>query len=526
MTIAQGQLSPRAGSDSSDLPPQEWDLLVVGGGTAGIVGAKTAAGFGARVLLVERERTGGDCLWTGCVPSKSLLAAAAAAADARAATRFGVHTGQVSVDFTGVMAHVRSAIAAIAPADSVEALESAGVHVVTGNLTFTGTQAADIAVADADGNTEDRSVVFARALVATGASPALPPIDGLASSGALTSDTVWDLRSLPARLVVLGGGSIGCELGQAFARLGSQVTIVEGADRILPREDAAASAVVAAALTREGVRVLTGVRVTAVMTVMAAEAGAAPDGGILSLADGSRVDYDELLVAVGRAPRTAGMGLSAAGVEVDTRGFAVVDKHLRTTNRHIWAAGDLTGHPQFTHTAGVHGSLAASNAVLGLRRNADTSTTPRVTFTQPEVAAVGVSTDQPPAQADLTLLEWGNEHLDRAVTEGSTGGFARLVVDGKGRVLGATVVGPRAGETLGELTLAIRYGLRTRDLAGTTHAYPTYSDGPWNAAIADVRTRLNRPGTARAIKVLAALRRRRVGSRRPEQVKPESGEET
>ena len=510
MTIAQDQLSQKADSDISDLPQEEWDLLVVGGGTAGIVGAKTAAGFGARVLLVERERTGGDCLWTGCVPSKSLLAAAAAAADARAATRFGVHTAEVRVDFTGVMAHVRSAIAAIAPADSVGALESAGVHVVTGNLTFTGPHTADIAVADDDGNTDGQSVVFAQALVATGASPALPPIDGLASSGALTSDTVWDLTSLPARLVVLGGGSSGCELGQAFARLGSQVTIVEGADRILPREDAAASAVVAAALTREGVRVLTGVQVVAVVAV---EAVAAPGrGGALRLQDGSHVDYDELLVAVGRAPRTAGMGLSAAGVEVDKRGFVVVDKHLRTTNRHIWAAGDLTGHPQFTHTAGVHGSLAASNAVLGLRRNVDTSTTPRVTFTHPEVAAVGVSTDEAHTRADLTLLEWGNEHLDRAVIEGSTGGFARLVVDGKGRVLGATVVGRRAGETLGELTLAIRHGLRTRDLAGTTHAYPTYSDGPWNAAIADVRTRLNRPGMARATRVLAALRRRRVSS--------------
>ena len=171
MAIAQDRLRPKADSDISDLPAQEWDLLVVGGGTAGIVGAKTAAGFGARVLLVERERTGGDCLWTGCVPSKSLLAAAAAAADARAATRFGVHTGEVRVDFTGVMAHVRSAIAAIAPADSVEALESAGVHVVTGNLTFTGTHTADIAVIDDDGDAGGRSVVFAQALVATGASP-------------------------------------------------------------------------------------------------------------------------------------------------------------------------------------------------------------------------------------------------------------------------------------------------------------------------------------------------------------------
>ncbi len=507
MTIARAQVGAEADSDIPDLTSQDWDLLVVGGGTAGIVGAKTAASFGARVLLVERERTGGDCLWTGCVPSKSLLAAAAAAADARAATRFGVHTGQVRVDFTGVMAHVHSAIASIAPADSVEALEAAGVRVATGSLTFTGAHSADIANTDEIANTGGRAVTFAQALVATGAAPALPPIDGL-SAGVLTSDTIWDLTSLPTRLVVLGGGSIGCELGQGFARLGSQVTIVEGADRILPREDAAASAVVAAALTADGVRVLTDVRVVGV------EAVAAPGGGgALRLQDGSHIDYDELLVAVGRAPRTAGMGLAAAGVEVDKRGFVVVDSHLRTTNRRIWAAGDLTGHPQFTHTAGVHGSLAASNAILGLRRSVDTSTIPRVTFTHPEVAAVGVGTDESDTKDDLTLLEWGNEHLDRAVIQGATGGFTRLVVDGKGRVLGATVVGPRAGETIGELTLAIRHGLRTRDLAGTTHAYPTYNDGPWNAAIADVRSRLNRPGTARATRVLSSVRRRWVGSR-------------
>jgi len=508
VTITRDQVGAKADSDIPDLTSQDWDLLVVGGGTAGIVGAKTAASFGARVLLVERERTGGDCLWTGCVPSKSLLAAAAAAADARAATRFGVHTGGVRVDFAQVMAHVHSAIAAIAPTDSVEALEAAGVRVATGSLTFTGAHTADIAstadLADPDGQV----VTFAQALVATGAAPAVPTINGLASAGALTSDTIWDLTSLPERLVVLGGGSIGCELGQAFARLGSQVTIVEGTDRVLPREDAAASAVVAAALTREGVRIMTGVPVAAVET-----SHAPGTGGCLILKDGSHVDYDELLVAVGRAPRTAGMGLAAAGVEVDKRGFVVVDRHLRTTNRHIWAAGDLTGYPQFTHTAGVHGSLAASNAVLGLRRKVDTSTTPRVTFTHPEVAAVGVSTDRAEARPELTLLEWGHEHLDRAVIEGDTGGFTRLVVDRKGRVLGATVVGPRAGETLGELTLAIRHGLRTRDLAGTTHAYPTYNDGPWNAAIADVRSRLNAPAPARATRALAAVRRRWVRSR-------------
>ncbi len=470
-----------------------WDLLVVGGGTAGIVTAKTAASLGSRVLLVERERTGGDCLWTGCVPSKSILAAAAAAADARRAGRFGVEVGQVDVDFTKVMAHVHSAIAEIEPVDSPQALEDAGVTVQSGDLIFTGPQSAEV---------DGRQVDFAQAAICTGSAPLQPPIAGLVDAAPLTSDTVWDLRSLPARLAVLGGGNIGCELGQAFARLGSQVTIVEGADRILGKEDVAAARIVEAALERDGVTVLSGSSATQVKS----------DGqeGHLVLEDGTHVEFDRLLVAVGRTPRTQGLGLSAAGVEVDGKGFVVVDKHLRTTSKHIWAVGDVTGHPQFTHVAGVHGSLAASNATLGLRRSVDTATVPRVTFTHPEVAAVGVGTERAAQSPDLQVVAYQHADVDRAVTESDFEGFTRIVVDKRGRILGATVVGPRAGETLGELTLAVKHGLRTRDLAGTTHAYPTYNDGPWNAAIADVRARLKTPTTARAIRILAAGRRRWV----------------
>ncbi len=196
-------------------------------------------------------------------------------------------------------------------------------------------------------------------------------------------------------------------------------------------------------------------------------------------------------------PAPATWGLAVAGVEVDDRGFVVVDDLLRTTNPRIWAAGDLTGHPQFTHTAGVHASLAASNAVLGVRRKVDLTAVPRVTFTDPEVAAVGVETDRVRAGA-AHPIDWSHAHVDRAVAEGETGGFTRLVVDKRGRVLGATVVGPRAGETLGELTLAVRHGLTTRDLAGATHAYPTYNDGPWNAAISDVQDQLDAPVARRA----------------------------
>ncbi len=469
--------------------PKQWDLVVVGGGTAGIVGAKTAARLGSKVLLVERDRTGGDCLWTGCVPSKSLIAAADVAATARHGARFGVDVAGVTVDFPRVMAHVRGAIAHIAPVDSVEAISEVGVTVLRGDAVFIGPDRISV------GGTE---VTFAQAMIATGAAPAVPPIPGLREAAYLTSDTVWDLEELPERLVVLGGGSIGCELGQAFARLGSEVTVIEGAPRILPREDAAAARVVHAALERDGATVLTG---SAVATVSSGTEA----GGSLTLENGHEVDFTHLLVAVGRRPRTGSLGLEQAGVDLDDHGFVRVDDHLRTTNPRVWAAGDLTGHPQFTHLAGVHASLASSNAVLGVRRSIDLTSVPRVTYTQPEVAAVGVQTSEPPR--GLRVLEQRHTHVDRAVAEGDTTGLTRLTVDRRGRIVGATVVGPRAGETLGELTLAIKQGLRTRDLAGVTHAYPTWNDGPWNAAIADVQQQLERPAVRRTLGVLGRARR-------------------
>ena len=262
------------------------------------------------------------------------------------------------------------------------------------------------------------------------------------------------------------------------------------------------SAAITAALGGDGVTVLTGAAVTAVHG-----AGGADGTGEVQLADGRRIAFDRLLVAVGRRPRSHDLGLDTAGVEVDERGCVRVDRTLRSTNRRIWAAGDVTGYPQFTHTAGVHASLAASNAILGLRRRVVLTALPRAIYTQPEVAAVGLGL----ADADrhgLTVRTVPNRDVDRAVTDGRTGGFTRLVFDGKGHVLGATVVGPRAGETLAELVLAVRRGLRARDLAGTIHAYPSYGYGAWDAAIADVRARLHNPGPARAVATLAATRRR------------------
>jgi len=471
------------------------DLLVIGGGTAAMVGARTAASLGARVLLVERDRTGGDCLWTGCVPSKALLAAAHAAASARAAGRFGVDVGEVRVDFGRVRKHLQAAIEHIAPVDSVAALEAAGVPVASAEAVLTGPDIAQVG---------GRGVHFRYALLATGAAPVLPPIEGLADVDPLTSETVWDLAALPERLAVLGGGPIGCELGQAFARLGSAVTVVDAADRLLSGETPEASGLVTAALRRDGVTVRTGVGVDSVRD------------GALQLADGSAVPFDRVLVAVGRRARTDGLGCAAAGVELRDDGTVVVDGALRTTNPRIWAAGDLTGHPQFTHVAGVHASVAASNAVLGLRRSAETATVPRVTYTDPEVAAVGVATDDTARAQGLTVVAHENADNDRAVTEGRTDGFARMALDRRGRIVGACVVGPRAGEALAELTLAQRNGMRTRDLAGAMHPYPTYADGQWNAAISDVRERLS-AAPARQVTALMVKARRRWLDRRAAQ---------
>lgn len=483
---------PNAEHDMTAPDGDAWDLLIIGGGTAGIVAAKTAAGFGASVLLVERDRTGGDCLWTGCVPSKALLAAAHAAADARAAARLGVHVEAVRVDFAEVMAHVRLAITTIEPEDAPAALRAAGARVVHGTARLSGPDTAMV-----DGTT----ITFRQALLATGSAPSIPDIPGLTEADPFTSDTIWQLDHLPERLLVLGGGSIGCELGQAFARLGSQVAIVESAPTLLPREDPQAGTLLLAALTDDGIAVHNGGEVRSV--------GRDEDGKCTVSFSNGTLRADAILVAVGRRPRTAGLGLEQAGVDTDEHGHVVVSDRLQSSNPRIWAAGDVTGYPQFTHTAGVHASTAASNAILGLRRTVDTATIPRVTFTQPEVAAFGVS-PQRAAATGLTIRDIGHDHVDRAVADDLTGGITRLVLNRKGRVVGACIVSPRAGESLAEIVLAARHGLRARDLAAAMHAYPTYADGVWKAAIAQVQDGLTSPTIARAAGVLASLRRRRV----------------
>ncbi|WP_179872253.1 dihydrolipoyl dehydrogenase family protein [Microcella indica] len=466
------------------------DLLVIGGGSAGIVAAKTAARFGADVLLVERDRMGGDCLWTGCVPSKSLIAAADAATRARSSVELGVSASSVTVDFAAVMRHVRAAISVIEPTDAPEALGAVGARVERGSARFVGPREAEVG---------GRRIRFGQAIIATGSAPVMPGIEGLDRVDALTSETVWDIDELPARLLVLGGGAIGCELAQAFARLGSHVTLVQRNARLLPKEDESASAIVAAALRTDGVDVLTG---TELESIDAGSGG----GGTAALSTGATVPFDRILVALGRTPRVGDLDVAAAHVRLDDRGYVAVDHALRSSNRRIWAAGDVTGLPAFTHLAGVGGSTAATNAVLGLRRRIDRDAVPRVTFTHPEVAAVGVLPDDAASQG-CTVSEIQHAHTDRAIAEGQTGGYTRLVIDRRGRVRGATIVGPRAGESIGEACLAVSAGLTSSAISRATHPYPTYSDALWNAAIADVRSRLESGALATVIGVLARVRR-------------------
>ena len=461
--------------EEAEMPaPEPWDLVVVGAGSAGLVASKTAAGFGARVLLAERDRLGGDCLWTGCVPSKTLIAAAN-------------HTETIA--FAAVMDSVAAAIAVIAPTDSKESLERDNVTVRLGEAHFTSPRTLTV---------NGEQIVFRQAIVATGTTPAMPAIEGIDDVSVLTSDSFWDLRELPPRLAIIGGGAIACELGQAMARLGSHVTIVQHGSRLLPKEQPEASTIVKTALEADGVRILTGRTAAHVRSA---------DGlsGELALDDGTVVGFDRMLVAVGRRPRNDSLGLTAAGVRLDSAGYIEIDDSLRTTNPRIWAAGDATGLPQFTHIAGVNGSIAATNAMLGLRRRIDRRVVPRVTFTSPEVAAVGLQASDANARLHrVVTIE--HRHSDRAVAESRTIGFTQIVVARNGRMLGGTIIGPRAGETVGELSLAVKLKLSTSSVAATTHPYPTFSDPLWNAAVQDVRFRLNRGAIKVVIRVLRWLR--------------------
>jgi len=472
-----------------------YDLVVLGGGTAGLVSAVIAANAGARVALVERDRTGGDCLWTGCVPSKSLIATAHLAHRMRHAGDIGLTPVEPEIDFARVMDRVHAAIAAIEPQDSPARLRAEGVEVIHGDGRLVDHQTLEVG---------GRRLAFASAIMATGSEPKVPPAGGLQGDDVLTTDTVWGQRELPERLVILGGGPIGCELGQAFARLGSAVTIVEMAERLLLKEEPDASALIAARLAGDGVDLRLGTRAVEVRRAV----GRTPEL-VLETADGRRtLPFDRIIVAAGRRPRTAGLGLDAAGVEVAEGGAVIVDERLRTSARRIFAAGDVTAQLPFTHVAAHHARVATVNALFGARRTVD-ETIPWVTFTDPEVARVGLTEAQARERWGDRAIATRSDYaeLDRAITEGVPVGFALLIGDPRGRLVGATIAGPAGGEAIAELTAHVKAGNRIDAISTTVHAYPTLAEGSARAADEYLRRRYASPRYLALARPILAVRR-------------------
>lgn len=459
-----------------------YNLVVVGGGTAGLVAAAGAAGLGAKVALVERALLGGDCLNYGCVPSKTLIRAGRAAAAVREAARFGIRVaGEPIVDFPAVMERVREVRAAISPHDSAERMKSLGIDVFLGGGRFAGTDVVEVAGA---------RLRFAKAVIATGARAAIPSIPGLVESGFLTNETVFNLTEQPRRLIIFGGGPIGCELAQAFARLGTHVRLVHNKPHLLDKEDPAAAVLVQAALQRDGVELILGKKVEGVVRV---------NGEFrLHLQGEAPRIADQLLVATGRQPNVDGLGLEAAGVNYDARSGVQVDDHLRTTNSRIFASGDVCSRFKFTHAADFMSRLVLQNALFLGRKRVSALTIPRVTYTDPEIGSVGLTEVEAAAQG-VAVTAFGRNltDVDRSRTEGETQGFVKiLVATGSDRIVGATLVAPHAGEMLGEVSVAMASGMGLGRLASVMHAYPTVAESLRQCGDQYNRTRLT-PGVKR-----------------------------
>lgn len=442
-----------------------YDLVVVGGGTAGLVGAMGAAGLGARVALVERHRLGGDCLNTGCVPSKAIIRSARVVGELRRAAALGVSTSDVTVDFGAVMARMRQRRASIAANDSADRLRRAGVDVFFGDAAFADARTVEVL---------GQRLRFRRAVIATGSRPAAPPVPGLESVPYLTNETIFALAELPERLLVIGAGPIGCELAQAFARFGSRVTVFDQAPRVLPRDDADAAAIVQRHLEADGIRLELGVTL---QRVEREDAG--PRVHFRRDAAGhvqfSSEAGDAVLVAAGRAPNVEGLGLEAAGVRANRRGIVVNDR-LQTSNRRVYASGDVCSAYQFTHAADAMSRIVLQNALFFGRRRASALTIPWVTYTDPEIAHVGVSaTDVAQSNGRLATITIPLSDVDRAVVDDETDGFVRVHHE-RGRLRGCTIVARHAGEMIGEATYVIAHGGTLGALSSTVHPYPTQAE--------------------------------------------------
>ncbi len=459
--------------------PKTFDrnLVVIGAGSGGLVTSLIASIVKAKVSLVEDHKMGGDCLNFGCVPSKALIKSARIAHQIRHAADYGIDDARGTVDFKAVMRRVKNVIKAIEPHDSVERYSGMGVDVVQGYATITSPWTVDIK--KHDGSTQ--TLTTKSIVVATGAAPFVPPIPGLKEAGFVTSDNVWDLEALPARLCVLGGGPIGCELAQAFARLGSKVTMVEMAPRIMVREDEDAATLVAESMRADGVTILAGHKALRVEQA----------GGVKTLiaeVQGKEVavPFDQLLCAVGRAARTTGFGLDKLGIRMTPRRTIETDAWLRTSMPNIYAVGDVASPLQFTHTAAHEAWYAAVNALFGRFKTykADYRVVPWVTFTEPEVARVGLSEMQAKEQnITVEVTKYGIDDLDRAIADGVAHGYVKVLTPpGKDTILGVSIVGDHAGEILAEYTLAMKHGLGLNKIMGTIHPYPTMAEANKYAA--------------------------------------------
>lgn len=444
-------------------PADRYHLVVVGGGTAGLVSAAGAAGLGAKVALVEKRLLGGDCLNYGCVPSKALISAARAWHSAQAPNPFGAPSATGAGDFGTVMERMRRLRADISRHDSAARFRGLGVDVFIGNGRFVASDALEVG---------GKRLHFRRAVVATGASPMVLPIPGLAESDYLTNETVFTLTELPERLAIIGGGPIGCELAQAFARFGCRVSIFDIAPHVLVREDADAAEIVQQALLRDGVDLQLETSIEKI------DSQGAETVVSFEKADSKhQLHFDKLLLAVGRVANVKGIGLEAAGVEFNKHGVEVDDR-LRTSNKRIYAVGDVATRFKFTHVADALARIAIQNALFFGRKKASDLVVPWCTYTDPEIAHVGMyEEDAQQAGIEIETLTIPLSDVDRSVLEGRDDGFLRLHVQkGKDRVLGATLVADHAGDMLGELSLAVTHRIGLGRIAATIHAYPTQAE--------------------------------------------------
>lgn len=447
----------------------EYDLVVIGGGSGGLVVAGVAAALKAKVALIEKHRLGGDCLWYGCVPSKSLIRASRVAYEVKQAGRFGIYCNDPQIDFAKAIGHVQNAIATIQPHDSPERFEDLGVEVIFGDGKFIDKKTFEV---------NNRRLKARSFVISTGSRPAALPIPGLKEAGFITNEEVFEITERPDTLAIIGGGPIGCELGQAFSRLGSKVTIIASRDRLLPKEDPEAVEVIHQQFRSEGINFLLNTKAEKVEVI---------DGKKYIWAGQEKIVADQILVAAGRAPNVESLNLDAAGVKVGKKGIQVNSK-LQTSNPRIYACGDVIGGYQFTHVASYQANIVLKNALFLPIFQASDRVIPWATFTDPELARVGLTEQEAREKYgnDIQVVKQEYADVDRAQADGTTAGFAKIITKRNGQILGAHLVGAAAGELIHEIILAMSHNLKLSALSGI-HIYPTLSEVNSKAAFAQTR---------------------------------------